>query len=254
MEEPMIGLTKKQVKKLTAKTPKESIQSRPAPWGGEMEYVSGEYVKMALMKAFNGAFRVIVRNIEKVEDALVTHITLEYPLIQFCANGEFINDQWGRIDEVGVSTIRTMKDGTNYTTAIKASHTDALKRAATHLGIGLDLYEKTSVQESTVEGYQEQVNSKPAWVEAAEKTSQAPKDTSQVKSFGASGKTATDKQISYLKSLAEKIQKGWTVQWLADLSNFPADKLASLETMDRMEVSSIIELLKAEEAGMDDSQ
>lgn len=237
----MIGLTSKQMKKLTAKTPQESIQTRPAPWGGEMEYISGEYVKTVLMDAFQGAFRVTVRNIEKVEDTLITHITLEYPLIQFCANGEFINDLWGRIDEVGVSTIRSSRDGSNYTTAIKASHTDALKRAATHLGIGLDLYEKTSVQESKNDTTQSKT---PDWVQAAKGEGRKPTTTT----FGTDGKAATEKQISYLKSLADRIQPNWTTEWLANFSGFSTGALDSLETMDRMEVSSIIELLKEEEA------
>jgi hypothetical protein len=245
MEEPMIGLTSKQMKKLTAKTPQESIQTRPAPWGGEMEYISGEYVKMVLMEAFQGAFRVTVRNIEKVEDTLITHITLEYPLIQFCANGEFINDLWGRIDEVGVSTIRSSRDGNNYTTAIKASHTDALKRAATHLGIGLDLYEKTSVEESKSEVTQSKT---PDWVQTGHKPKIAP-----AASFGSIAKPATEKQLDYLKSLADRIQPNWTTEWLALFTGFPTEKLESLETMDRMEVSSIIELLKEEEADMNES-
>ena len=248
MVENQIGLTQEQVAELTAATPSESIQSRPAPWGGEMDYVTGEYVKMKLMTVFDGAFRVIVRNIETIEDTILTHITLEYPLIQFCANETtFVNELWGRVDEVGVSTIRQQGQGTNYATAIKASHTDALKRAATHLGIGLDLYEKTTVQEETVEAYMKQVDAKnnkqPAWVDAARQSNQPVKKAPQAKSFG-SGRAASEKQVGYLKSLASRVQDGWTPEWLAEISGLPLDKCKDLTTLQSMEASSVIDILK----------
>ena len=75
-----IGLHPEQIEELTAATPKESIQSRPSPWGGEIEYVTGEYVKRKLMKAFNGALRVTVRNIETVDVLPAQGINVYYIL------------------------------------------------------------------------------------------------------------------------------------------------------------------------------
>jgi hypothetical protein len=242
-----IGLHQEQIAELTAPTPKESILSRPSPWGGEIDYVTGEYVKRRLMSVFKGAMRVTVRNIEVVEDCILTHITLEYPIIQFCTNGTFVNEEWARIDEVGVSTIRSQGSGTNYATAVKASHTDALKRAATHLGIGLDLYEKTSVLETKMEG---QKSSVPDWVAAqqqANKPTPSPKATyKSPSSFSSSGgNPASAKQVGYLKSLAKKCNDNWNAEWLHLITGVPQEKFeGDMSSLGRVEASSAIDVLK----------
>jgi len=233
-----IGLHPEQIEELTAATPKESIQSRPSPWGGEIEYVTGEYVKRKLMKAFNGALRVTVRNIETVEDCILTHITLEYPITQFCKTGTFINEEWARIDEVGVSTIRKQGSTTNYSTAIKASHTDALKRAATHLGIGLDLYEKTSVMETKMEGHQQALagNKKPDWVDAKQKPKQATVWSTQL---------ASDKQKGYLKSIANRVKPGYDAAWLSEVTGEPIGIFENdLKELSKSVASSVIDILR----------
>jgi hypothetical protein len=238
-----IGLHPEQIEELTAATPKESIQSRPSPWGGEIEYVTGEYVKRKLMKAFNGALRVTVRNIETVEDCILTHITLEYPITQFCKTGTFINEEWARIDEVGVSTIRKQGSTTNYSTAIKASHTDALKRAATHLGIGLDLYEKTSVMETKMEGHQQALsgNKKPDWVDAQQK----PKQASKAGDYVWMTKMASDKQKGYLKSIANRVKPGYDAAWLSEVTGEPIEVFENdLKGLSKSVASSVIDTLR----------
>ena len=245
-----IGLHKEQIKELTAKTPKASIQSRPSPWGGEIEYVTGEYVKRKLMSAFKGALRVTVRDIETVEDCILTHITVEYPITQFCKNGTFIHEEWARIDEVGTSTIRKQGQTTNYSTAIKASHTDALKRAATHLGIGLDLYEKTSVMEDRMRGHEESLVPKtekkvPDWVQPQQAPAK-PKPAHTSSSFGGS-QPATDKQKSYLSSLAKRLGQTGPSNgvWLSGVTGIPKEQFENgAEKLGKNEASSAIEVLR----------
>jgi hypothetical protein len=245
-----IGLHQEQIDELTAPTPKESILSRPSPWGGEIDYVTGEYVKRRLMSVFRGAMRVTVRNIEVVEDCILTHITLEYPIIQFCNNGTFVNEEWARIDEVGVSTIRSQGSGTNYATAVKASHTDALKRAATHLGIGLDLYEKTSVLETKME---DQSSPVPDWVAAAQASNQPAAGPAPAKpSYKApssftndGGNPASGKQVGYIKVLAKKCNSNWSTEWLHLITGVPQEKFeGDMSSLSRVEATSVIDILK----------
>ena len=239
-----IGLHPEQIEELTASTPKESIHSRPSPWGGEIEYVTGEYVKRKLMKAFNGALRVTVREIETVEDCILTHISLEYPITQFCKTGNFVNDEWARIDEVGVSTIRKQGSTTNYSTAIKASHTDALKRAATHLGIGLDLYEKTSVMETKMEGHQQAMrnNSTPDWVQPTQQAASQPMRYNSSFS-GSSG--ATEKQKGYLKSILKRVKEDYTPEWLSENTGVPVEQFQNdMSGLGKNEASSVIDILR----------
>lgn len=240
METSLIGLTSEQAAELTAPTPKEVILTRPSPWGGEMEYISGEYVKRTLMSVFKGAFRVTVRNIETIEDVIVVHITLEYPLLQFCKGGDFVNEEWGRIDEVGVSTIRSQGNSTNFSTAIKAAHTDALKRAATHLGIGLDLYEKTNIEE-------EKNGGAPAWVQSSQKPVQSPPKTEYKPkaSFTSSGNGgATEKQTGLMTRLAGELHAGWTPEWLHKVTGVPEERfLGDMSSLTRAEASSVIDTL-----------
>lgn len=248
-----IGLHPEQIEELTASTPKESIHSRPSPWGGEIEYVTGEYVKRKLMKAFNGALRVTVREIETVEDCILTHISLEYPITQFCKTGNFVNDEWARIDEVGVSTIRKQGSTTNYSTAIKASHTDALKRAATHLGIGLDLYEKTSVMETKMEGHQQamQNTGTPEWVQPQQKAQPAPAKKNYTSSSFTSSGGATEKQKGYLKSIAKRVNENHTPEWLSEVTGVPVEQFKNdMADLGKNEASSVIDILREIENAM----
>ena len=103
-----------------------------------MSYVTGEYVKRTMLNVFGGAMRYQVLNHIVDKGSLILHISVEYPLYENHKNGSVVSDTWGRIEEFGTSSIRT-----DYGQAWKTAFTDALKRAATHLGIGLDLYHKT---------------------------------------------------------------------------------------------------------------
>ena len=122
---------------LTAATPEEDILTR-AGGGFEMSYVTGEYVKRTMLNVFGGAVRYQVLNHVVDKGSLILHVSVEYPLYENHKNGSVISDTWGRVEEFGTSTIRT-----DFGQAWKTAFTDALKRAATHLGIGLDLYHKT---------------------------------------------------------------------------------------------------------------
>ena len=170
-----IGLNEAQIEALTAATPEEDILTRSGA-GFEMSYVTGEYVKRTMLDVFGGAMRYQVLNHIVDKGSLILHISVEYPLYENHKNGSVISETWGRIEEFGVATIRT-----DYGQAWKTAFTDALKRAATHLGIGLDLYHKSQEEKSEAN-----TGNKPAWVEAAE-TAQQSSNNAQPKSFGKGG-------------------------------------------------------------------
>ena len=135
--ETKIGLPNEQVESLTGPTPEENILTRDSGFG-PIQYVTGEYVTRKLVEAFNGALRITVREVEWKDQTCITHLRLEYPIIDFNVGGSFVYEEWAHVDEVGVSVAREKFDGLDYGNALKGSMTDALKRAGMRLGIGLD--------------------------------------------------------------------------------------------------------------------
>ena len=235
-----IGLNEAQIEALTAPTPEEDILTRPGA-GFEMSYVTGEYVKRKLLDAFGGAIRYQVLNHVVDKGSLILHVSVEYPLYETHKNGTILCDTWGRIEEFGTSAIRT-----DFGQAWKTAFTDALKRAATHLGIALDLYHKTQEEKETADA-----NSKPAWVEAAEATNQAPTNKPEAKSFGGQGNCSPAQKGLIMYLLSDLGHQG-DVEWLSDKTGVPAEQLGKITKKDDPEclpvdktiASSIITELK----------
>ena len=235
-----IGLNEVQIEALTAATPEEDILTR-AGGGFEMSYVTGEYVKRTMLNVFGGAVRYQVLNHVVDKGSLILHVSVEYPLYENHKNGSVISDTWGRVEEFGTSTIRT-----DFGQAWKTAFTDALKRAATHLGIGLDLYHKT--QEAKDEA---DAGNKPAWVEAAESAGRPSNNAPQAKSFG-SGGSCTAAQKGLIMYLLSDLGHQGDIAWLSEKTNVPAEELGKITKKDDPEclpitknvASSIITELK----------
>ena len=234
-----IGLNEAQIEALTAATPEEDILTR-AGGGFDMSYVTGEYVKRTMLNVFGGAVRYQVLNHVVDKGSLILHVSVEYPLYENHKNGSIISETWGRVEEFGTSTIRT-----DFGQAWKTAFTDALKRAATHLGIGLDLYHKTQEEKETADA-----NSKPAWVKAAE-SSQRPTNNPQPKSFGG-GATCSAAQKGLIMYLLSDLGHKGEVAWLSEKTGVPEAELGKITKKDDPEclpidktvASSIITELK----------
>lgn len=235
-----IGLNEVQIEALTAATPEEDILTRPGA-GFEMSYVTGEYVKRTMLNVFGGAMRYQVLNHVVDKGSLILHVSVEYPLYESHKNGTVLCDTWGRIEEFGTSTIRS-----DFGQAWKTAFTDALKRAATHLGIGLDLYHKTQEEKETADA-----NTKPAWVEAAQKQNREPNTAPQAKSFGGGGSCSPAQKGLIMYLLSDLGHQG-DVAWLSEATGVPAEQLGKVSKKDDPEclpidktvASSIITELK----------
>jgi hypothetical protein len=214
-----IGLNETQIEALTAPTPEEDILTRPGA-GFEMSYVTGEYVKRTMLNVFGGAMRYQVLNHVVDKGSLILHVSVEYPLYEKHKNGSVLCDTWGRIEEFGTSTIRS-----DFGQAWKTAFTDALKRAATHLGVGLDLYHKTQEEKETADA-----NTKPAWVEAAEAVNQKPKEA-KAQSFG-SGPSCSPAQKGLIMYLLSDLGHKGDVDWLSEKTGVPQEQLGKITKKD----------------------
>lgn len=251
------GLTKEQLKILTAPTPEEDILSRPGG-GFDMSYVTGEYVKRTMLEVFGAHWRYDLLEVKETPSEVIVTLALEYPIVLTAKNGSTILDAMGRIVEVGAASNRG-----GYGGALKSALTDALKRAATHLGIGLDLYHKT--QESKVQGKKarreakvEKIveETKPAAVQVAEQVLEN-QPALQPRSFG-SGDPASPGQKGFIMKMMNDHGKMGDSQWLSELTGVPLENIgdsvgkknadgtfgANVLPISKNEAKSIIDILK----------
>lgn len=150
----------KRTKFLLRSTPKKHIYTRPARGGGEWKYIRGEYVKQALnaIFAFQWDFEIV-----PVTEGQLFYMTGRQVIVM----GKLtIRDSNGvaRIIKMGIGKKDVAylkgKDGKpsaftlDVGNDIKAAETDALKRCATGVGIGLDLY--SDEQETEIKGYSDE--------------------------------------------------------------------------------------------------
>lgn len=218
------GLTKAQLKILTAPTPEEDVLSRPGG-GFDMSYVTGEYVKRTMLEVFGAHWRYDLLKVKESASEVVVTLALEYPVVMTTKNGSTILEEMGRIVEVGTASNRG-----GYGGALKSALTDALKRAATHLGIGLDLYHKT--QESKAQGKKERqkakaehivYESKPAAVKVAEEVLEK-QAAPQPSSFGTDS-PASNGQKGFIMNLMGNNDKMGDSKWLSDLTGIPLERI-----------------------------
>jgi len=116
---------------LEAPFPPEQIKTRPGAYGGSLQYIEGHTVVQRLNDAFDGnwSFEVVSRDILD-EEVLVL--------------GKFRAESAGVVKMSFGSSRITRDEKTGKPVALgddlKAAATDALKKSATLLGVGLSLY------------------------------------------------------------------------------------------------------------------
>lgn len=134
-------------KVLQAPIDPKQIKERDAGFGKKLKYVSGSYVISKLNEAFGyqWSFEVLEKNIIKSEPKLnkKTNTAEEQPpymevLGRLTVPGVGIKEQYGTKVILGGAS---EQEG-----VAKAATTDALKKCATMLGIGLELYEDEPVE------------------------------------------------------------------------------------------------------------
>jgi hypothetical protein len=168
---------------LEAPFPPEAIKTRPGAYGGSLSYLEGHTVIARLNEAFGGnwSFEVVTHEILDEEVLVLSRLRAE--------SANVVKMSFG-------SSRITRDDRTKKPIAIgddlKAAATDALKKSATLLGVGLNLYGGAVVASYDVE--------KPAT------PGEEPRNGSNGGSNGNS--RITNKQISAIFSIAR--QRGMT--------------------------------------------
>jgi hypothetical protein len=135
----------KQLLHILQRTPAGHIYKRPAKGGGEWEYITGAYVKKVLNYVFGWLWSFEVKahgregNLIWVLGRLTINDKNGKPMI--------VKEQFGRAD-------MKMKKGTesplDYGNDLKAASTDALKKCASELGIGSDVYARNEFRDIQV--------------------------------------------------------------------------------------------------------
>lgn len=116
---------------LEAPFPPELIKSRPGSFGTSLSYIEGHSVIGRLNEAFEGSWSF----------EIMSHQILEEEVLVL---GKFRADEAGVVKMAFGSSKITRSERTGQATSIgddlKAAATDAIKKAATLLGVGLSLY------------------------------------------------------------------------------------------------------------------
>ncbi len=188
-------LNQNQIQKIWNSTPARYKYQRPAKGGGSWTYIKGSYVRKVLdsVFGFNWSFDVDTTLAEAFEVAKLTGaVVVKGTLIGRVKNdGEWVElrkTQFGRADvkwemtaattETGTVIYETDKNGRRkpkrvrkideYTKSpipldlgndFKAAATDALKKCASLMGIGADVYEADEFMEIQIIGSDEERNS-----------------------------------------------------------------------------------------------
>lgn len=193
-------LNQNQIQKIWNSTPSRFKYQRPAKGGGSWTYIKGSYVRKVLdsVFGFNWSFEVETTLAEAFEVAKLTGaVVVKGTLIgRVKSDGEWVElrkTQFGRADvkwemtaattETGTVIYETDKNGRRkpkrvrkideYTKSpipldlgndFKAAATDALKKCASLLGIGADVYEADEFMEIQIVGSDEARDSAKATV------------------------------------------------------------------------------------------
>lgn len=135
-------LNKQTRDKLETPFDKKYIKSRRGSFGKSLDYIEGHVVIQRLNDVFgsNWNFEILTKPSEAYNNGhIIVHVRLTVPNIN--EKGEILN--WITKEHVGGKKVTIFKEDKSIldlASDYKASTTDALKKAATLLGIGLDLY------------------------------------------------------------------------------------------------------------------
>ena len=194
--------------------PAEVVKTRPASYGAALRYVEGcEYIKR-LNEAFDGqwSFEVVKHEIGENEVFVVGKLVAG-DVVKMAFGGSDIK----RKKETG--EIICIADD------LKSAATDALKKSASLLGLGLHLYGGDSAN-----------NGKPTNGDNAAK----PADAAPANGNGANDVPATSKQLRYAKTLAD--DRGMTLDSLKAMAHTRYG--CALDAITRRQASALIEDLR----------
>ena len=145
-----------QLQLLHKETPAKYVRERPAKGGGKWKYISGGYVKktLNLMFGFNWDFEILEQLILHGECIVKGRLTVR-------TNGvTIIKNQFGNKDII----YRKLQDGETERVPLsigndlKSAATDALKKCASELGIGADIYNKEEFESFQIVSEEEEEN------------------------------------------------------------------------------------------------
>lgn len=117
----------------------KDIKKRQGSFGKTLDYIEGHKVIQRLNKAFGQHWSFEIQSYINDQDHIIVHGILTVPVLN--ANGDVI-DRVSKHAFGGkkVGRVRTTNAVLDLGADVKAATTDALKKAATLLGVGLDLY------------------------------------------------------------------------------------------------------------------
>jgi len=151
---PKTWISEKQIIHIIQKTPPQHIYTRPAKGGGTWSYITQSYVVKVLNFVFgwNWDFEVIDQGREQDQVWVKGKLTVKSP-----KGEQIIKTQFGRSD------IKFHKDRSrgmlDYGNDLKSAASDALKKCASLIGIGSDIYGKMEFkQEAGIEVTQQLPN------------------------------------------------------------------------------------------------
>ncbi|HUP27486.1 MAG TPA: Rad52/Rad22 family DNA repair protein [Chloroflexia bacterium] len=150
-------LSEAQVDFLLQRTPKSEIKMRPGRGGMQFSYVEHGYVteRLNLVFGFNWDFEVVDKQMLEEEVIVEANLTVRTPGGQTIVKTQFGGAEIKR-HASGAKNGKPLSIADDY----KAAASDALKKCASLLGVGLDLYGRDRVDD--VEPASEQEDGKPA--------------------------------------------------------------------------------------------
>lgn len=149
-------LNQDQVQKIFNSTPARYKYRRPAKGGGEWTYIRASYVRRVLdsLFGFNWDFEVETSLSEAFEVAKLTKVCV----VKGTLVGRVKHDgKWVEIKKTqfGRSEVKFKKNSSeplDFGNDMKAATSDALKKCASLLGVGADVYEPEEFMEIEIEG------------------------------------------------------------------------------------------------------
>jgi hypothetical protein len=141
------SLSQAQVDFLLQRTPKKEIKTRQGARGMMLSYVEHGYVteRLNVVFGFNWDFEIVDKQILEDEVVVEAKLTVRTP-----AGQTIIKTQFGGADikrhSSGAKSGRPLSIADDY----KAAGSDALKKCASLLGIGLDLYGRDRAEEKAM--------------------------------------------------------------------------------------------------------
>lgn len=171
-------LNQNQIQKIWNSTPQRYKYSRPAKGGGQWTYIKSSYVRKVLdsVFGFNWSFDIDTSLSEAFEVAKLTKSCV----VKGTLTGKvWFDGQWVEVKKTqfGRSDVKFKKDKPDepldFGNDMKAATSDALKKCASLMGIGADVYEASEFMEVEIIGSDEHSDKAKAAVERIKEAKKA---------------------------------------------------------------------------------